>query len=151
MKLINFILVAIVFFSCSRSENNEEVTLNNPFLPEYTFDTGDLINLNLPQFSDLKFPGNSIVLANENIGINGIVIYYVGNNVYNAFELTDPNHDMYECSFLTVDGTTATCNCEEQNKYDIVSGTMAKGTKGQYALKRYFVEVNGNIIRVYNN
>lgn len=149
MKLLCFFGVIIMCLSCSKEDN--AIIINNPHLPEYTFDTGDLINTNLPQFSDLKFPGNYITLTQDGYGINGITLYFSGNNNYSAFEMTDPNHKIETCSSLEVDGTTATCNCEDGNSYEIISGSMRKGTQGQYTLKRYLIEVNGAIIRIYNN
>lgn len=149
MKLLYFFVIILICLSCSRDDN--DVIINNPFLPEYTFDTGDFINTNLPQFSDLKFPGNYITLTQEGVGINGVVLYYAGNNNYSAFELTDPNHKIETCSSLKIDGTVATCSCNDGNSYEIISGSMQKGTQGQYTLKRYLIELSGSIIRIYNN
>ncbi len=132
--------------NCSSDDN----VINNPNIPNYSFDTGNLINTNLPQYNSLKFAGNSITLDNP-YGYNGLVLYYAGNNQYSAFELSDPNHQITNCSKLTVEGVIATCNCDDGNSYDILTGSPASGTTGGYTLKPYFVEVNGAIIRVYNN
>jgi len=147
MKKILFITTMCLFIvACSKSDNGNN---NNQFLPNVVFDTGGLINTNLPQFNSLQFPGNHILLSN-NYGLNGVVVYYSGSS-YNAFELSDPNHALEGCSILTINGVIATCGCLDAKQYDILTGQPQQGTTGQYGLKRYFVEVNGNIIRVYNN
>jgi len=131
--------------SCS---NNDDGRLDNPNIPNFAFDTGTLININLPQFSNLQFPGNFIIL--EQYGVNGVVLYSSGTT-FSAFELSDPNHQLNTCSLLTVEGIIATCNCDDGNSYNIVNGGQQEGTSGQYGLVPYGVEVVGNIIRVFNN
>ena len=149
MKAIIFILfTTILLVSCKKSD--DDANQNNRNLPNYTFDTGALINTNLAQYNDLQFP-NNYVLLNSNYGINGVVLFYAGGNNYSAFELSDPNHELRACSTLTVEGVIATCDCDDAKAYDILTGQTQEGTTGQYLLKRYFVEKAGNIIRVYNN
>lgn len=145
----NFLIVTtcLLLLACS---NNDDSNNNNPYLPNYAFDTGSLINTNLPEFNNLNFPGNHIIL-NEPYGIKGVVVYFAGGESYSAFELSDPNHSLSGCSLLTVEGVIATCSCDDENAYDVLTGSRIEGTTGQYSLKRYFVETNANIIRVYNN
>jgi hypothetical protein len=150
MKVRLLILVLWVVTSLQACQKNDDNDQNNSNIPNVAFDTGGLINTNLPQFNQLQFPGN-FVLLNNNYGINGVVLYYAGGTNYSAFELTDPAHQLNTCSNLTVEGTTATCNCTDANKYNIIVGTAIEGTSSQFPLKRYFVEANGNIIRVFNN
>lgn len=147
-----FFVLAIsvgLLLSCSSDDDNNN-NQNNQFIPNVNFDTGSLININLPQYSHLQFPNNYVTL-NSNYGLNGVVLFYAGGNNYNAFELTDPNHEIRSCSNLTVEGVLATCNCDGAKSYDILSGQPQQGTTGNFGLKRYFVEVNGDIIRVFNN
>lgn len=146
MKSFFYIIGFIFLVGCSA--NNDFV--KNPYLPNYSFDTGSLINTNLPQFSQLKFPGNSVVL-DKPYGINGFVLYYAGGTNYNAFEITDPNHTISNCSKLSIEGIIATCNCGDGNSYEILNGIKREGTTGTYPLIRYSVEVSGSIIRVFNN
>ena len=150
MKRLLFMVITVVLvLSCSSDDDNNN-NQNNQFIPNIVFDTGTLINTNLPQYSDLQFPNNHYVLPSD-YGLNGVVVYYAGGNNYSAFELTDPNHEIRNCSNLTVEGILATCNCDEAKTYDILSGQPQQGTTGNFGLKRYFVEVNGDIIRVWNN
>jgi len=143
-----FILTSLLLVSCS---SNDDGRNGNPNIPDYAFDTGNLINTNLPQFSNLQFPGNFIVLNQPGVGVNGVVLYSSGTT-YSAFELSDPNHQVNTCSQLTVESvSSATCNCDDGNSYEIIIGSQNEGTVGQYGLVRYGVEVSGNIIRVFNN
>jgi len=139
--------LTLILISCSKSDDADK---SNPNLPNIAFNTGNLVNTNLPQYSSLKLPNNSVVL-NNNYGINGVVLYYAGGSNYSAFELSDPNHPLSACSTLSINGVIATCNCEDGNSYEILNGVGRSGTTGQYTLKRYYVEVAGSIIRVYNN
>ncbi len=130
--------------ACSKNDNSND----NEFLTDINFDTGTTINTSFPQYNDLLFPGNHVVLYTY--GLSGIVVYYSGSS-YIAFELSDPNHYYQNCSALTVDGVIATCSCDDDNSYDILTGQPNGTTTGPYGLKPYFVEVSGSIIRVYNN
>ncbi|QXP60941.1 hypothetical protein [Olleya sp. HaHaR_3_96] len=144
--LFTIIFCSILVLSCQKNDDNDN---NNNFIPNISFDTLNSINTTLPQYNDLQFPSSHLVL--NGFGYNGIVIYSAGNNQYVAFEITDPNHAPSNCSSLNVEGISATCNCDDDNSYNIVNGAPFDGTTGQYSLKPYFVEVNGPVIRVYNN
>ena len=146
--IVLFLFTGLLFNSCSKKDDDNQN--NNPNIPNAVFDTGNLINTSLPQYNQMQFPGNYITL-NSNYGIKGVVLYYAGNNNYSAFELSDPNHPISSCSNLTVNGIVATCNCADENAYEILNGTRQEGTTGQYTLVRYFVEVNGSVIRIFNN
>lgn len=143
-KLIFIVFIGVFILSCSKNDNNN----NSQFLPDQNFDTGTTINISFPQYNSLQFPGNHTIV--NGFGLSGIVVYYSGSS-YTAFELSDPNHHYQSCSRLTVEGVIATCGCDDENAYDILTGQPNGSTSGQYGLKPYFVEVNGNIIRVYNN
>jgi hypothetical protein len=146
MKPFFYIICFIFLTNCSP----DNTITKNPYLPNYEFNTGSLINTNLPEFNKLKFAGNFVIL-NSPYGINGVVLYYAGGDNYNAFEITDPNHQISNCSKLSVAGIIATCTCDDGNSYDILNGDRREGTTGNYTLIRYRVEVTGSIIRVYNN
>ncbi len=143
-KLVFSSLMCLLLLACSKNNVNSR----NPFLPDYRFDTGNLINTVFPEYYELTLTGGKLEL--DGFGIKGIVVYFSGN-FYSAFELTDPNHTIQTCSKLNINGIIATCSCDDGNSYEIINGLPLDGTTGQYPLKRYFVEVNGNIIRVYNN
>lgn len=151
MKNILCLFLGCLLLLTCKNNDDDNNNQNNQFLPDIAFDTGTLINLNLAQYSDLQFANNYYIL-NSNYGINGVVLFYAGGNNYNAFELSDPNHALRTCSTLTVEGVIASCDCDDHDKrYDILTGQPQEGTTGSYGLKRYFVEKNGDIIRVWNN
>jgi hypothetical protein len=146
-----FILISLITLTTFSCKKDDDIALqNNPFIPNLAFDTQTLINTDLPQYNDLQFPGNHITL-NNNYGLNGVVVYYAGGTNYSAFELTDPSHAVSTCSKLTIEGVVATCSCDDSKEFEILSGQPYGGTISQYTLKRYFVDVNGSVIRVYNN
>ncbi len=146
MKSFLYTICVVFLVGCSANDD----IVKNPYLPNYKFNTGSLINTNLPQFSQLKFAGNFVILDSP-YGINGLVLYYAGGTNYNAFEITDPNHAISTCSKLSVAGIIATCDCDDGNSYDILNGIKREGTTGNYPLIRYNVEVMGSVIRVYND
>lgn len=137
------ILLAMVF-TLGSCEPEDEIR-NNPYLTNISFRL--VLNLNLPEYNSLNFPGNSYVTYNT--GINGIVVYNINNTQFTAFELSDPNHQLSSCSRLTVQGIIATCSCGDGNSYNILTGELSSGT-GQYSLKPYRVRKSGNTIEVYN-
>ncbi|MFL0353435.1 hypothetical protein [Xanthomarina sp. GH4-25] len=147
-RIYSIILLALIVASCNKSD--DDANTNNQYLPNINFDTGTLVNTNLQPYDVLQFPNNYVIL-NNNYGINGVVLFYAGGDNYSAFELSDPNHALSDCSTLSVEGVIATCDCDDGNSYEILNGIGQTGTTGNFALKRYFVEVTGNIIRVYNN
>ena len=141
---ILYILFLGMVLSCSKSDDGY---VDNPYLPDYGFDTGNQINITLPEYNNLLVNGGHVELYG--FGINGISVYRNGDT-FISFELTDPNHNVSTCSKLIVEGIIASCNCSDGNNYDIVTGYPHSGTEGQYTLVPYRVEVSGNIIRVYN-
>ena len=141
-KTLLYLLLIFYFSGCS---NDDELRINNPNLPDLRFTFQ--LDLNLPQYNRLNFPGNSFVTYNY--GLNGVVIYNINNSMYTAFELTDPNHIPDECSVLALNGTEATCQCEDGNVYTVITGQQIAG-QGQYPLKPYRILRRGNLIEVSN-
>ena len=140
-KPVLFICLSLIFLGCS-PDNEVRV---NPYLPDLNFSFR--LDLSLPQYNPLNFPGNSFVT--RTYGVNGIVIYNLNNDQYMAFELTDPNHIPQPCSILTVTGTKAECNCEDGNIYTIITGQLIAG-EGPYSLKPYRVVRTGNVLEISN-
>ncbi|CAN5129698.1 hypothetical protein BH23BAC2_BH23BAC2_04950 [soil metagenome] len=141
LKNLFFFSALLFLFSCSPDDELR----NNPFLTDISFRLD--INLNLPQYNSLNFPGNSY--TTYSYGLNGVVVYNINNNQYTAFELSDPNHPLSTCSRLTVQGIIATCSCGDGNSYNIITGELSSGS-GQYSLKPYRVRRSGSVIEVYN-
>ena len=137
MKKYALLFLIIPFFlSCSDSGINN----SNPFVPNYTF-TID-VNLNLPAYSNLKFVSNAVYISG--IGARGLIIFNTGSG-YNAFDAACPNQTISACSTMTINGVNAVCGCDN-SEYSLFTGQGPL----QYPLKQYRVQVNGNVLRVYN-
>lgn len=135
-KHVFFLLIAISFLGCNDNENSNK----NPFLPNYSFSVD--LNLNLPQYSTLKFASNAIYYPNA--GVRGIIVFYTGSD-YTAFDAACPNQELSSCSTMTIKGVNALCDCDKK-EYSLFTGQG--GT--QYPLKQYRVEKNGEVLRIYN-
>jgi hypothetical protein len=141
-KLIALFL-GLILISCTNDDTRND---NNPNLLSPLISVN--LNLNLPQFNPLKFPGNSLILDGE--GIRGVVIYNVNNDLYTAFELSDPNHTPNGCSKMSINGILASCPCTtDTNIYDIVTG-QHQSNEVLYPLQQYLVIRNGDNIQVTN-
>ncbi len=134
-----FIPVLIVFLIWSCQKNQ----INNPYLQRVSFDVR--INLDLPQYQSLNYPGSAIYIGLG--GIKGIFVYNSGYG-YNAFEASDPNHYPNDCSTMELNGMEVTCPCEN-NRYSLSDGHLMAG-QGSYGLLPYHVSKEGNILHIYN-
>lgn len=137
MKKYALVFIVIPFlFSCSDSGFNN----TNPFVPNYTFVLD--LNLNLPEYSNLKFVSNAVYISG--IGARGVIVFNTGSG-YNAFDAACPNQAISACSTMTIKGINAVCGCDNA-EYSLFTGQG----KLQYPMKQYRVQVNGNMLRVYN-
>jgi nitrite reductase/ring-hydroxylating ferredoxin subunit len=100
--------------------------------------------MDLPAYSNLKFPSNAVFYTGA--GIKGVYIFNTGSG-YNAFDAACPNQALSSCSIMTLKGINVVCPCDNQ-EYSLFTGLSQGGL--QYPLKQYRVEVNGNLLRVYN-
>jgi nitrite reductase/ring-hydroxylating ferredoxin subunit len=142
MKKIVLLLIFSVFLSGC---DNESFNNFNPNIPNYTF-TVD-INTDLPLYGSLKFPGNGVYISQGNAGVRGIIVFSIGGGGYNAFDAACPNQALSSCSTMIVQGSNALCPCDEE-LYNLFTGLGGEGL--EFPMKRYRVEVNGPIVRVYN-
>lgn len=140
-KLELIVLLAFLGVACS---DDDEVR-NNPYLVDQKFSYQ--LHLSLPEYNQLNFDGNHIVLPQ--LGLNGVVIFNINSTMFSAFELSDPNHALRDCSRLTVSGTEATCSCDDGNVYEIITGQPLEGD-GIYTLKRYNVNRTGDVLTISN-
>jgi len=137
-KTLYLVILATVFTNCS----NDGFNNNNPYIPNYSFSIN--IDLNLPSYSALAFPSNSVFIGQAGAGVKGIILFKAGND-FNAFEAACPNQPISSCSTLSINGINAVCPCDNES-YNLFTGLSTL----QYPLKRYRVEVNGNILKIYN-
>ncbi len=136
-KRIIGLFLLLFIFGC------KERAYKNPYLQDVSFDI--MINLDLPQYASLQYPGSALYVAQG--GIKGVFIFNSGDG-FNAFEASDPNHYPNDCSTMQANGTSVICPCEN-NRYSLSDGHLMSG-EGQYGLKPYHVQQNGHIIHIYN-
>lgn len=132
-------VVSIFFSGC----NKDRVNNNNPYLTSYNFSFQ--INMNLPLYSNLQFAGNSVKVNEFGAGNRGVIVFNSGSGFY-AFDGACPNQPLSSCSTLDVNGSTATCPCDDAI-YSLFNG-QAPGK--EYPLLQYRAEQNGNTIIVSN-
>lgn len=143
---MRYAIICILFFLAISCSSDDTKNHNNPYLIPTTVNLQ--LNLNLPQYNQLKYPGNHVTIYHQ--GIKGIVIYALNSDLYIAHELSDPNHSPSDCSTMTVEGVVASCPCtDDDNSYEIVSGQHSS-TKEKYPMLQYRAKREGNVIRVYN-
>lgn len=140
------LFTAFVLLSC---ENNDDDPIedNNPFLNPPLVNLN--LNLNLPEYNPLRFPGNSVILSQQ--GIRGIVIYNVNNDLYTAFDLSEPNRVPSDCSRMTVEGIIASCQCENcDDTYNIITGEHQTEPETKLPMLAYRINRNGDNLSLRN-
>ncbi len=141
MKPYFYLFLFIFIMSCSKNSVNKNCN--------FLLDIGVSVqlNLNLPQYSQLQFPSNPVYVANA--GNGGIIVTNTGTG-FVSFDAADPNHAPSSCSVLSISGIFGTCNCDDENKYNLINGLIEDNTALQCPLKVYRVEQNGNLLLVFN-
>ena len=76
-----FLFIFFEIISCSKNQLND-----NPFLQDISFEK--VINLNLPQYDNLKYSGGSIYLSSG--GIKGLLLFNINDQIM-AWEASCPN------------------------------------------------------------
>lgn len=146
MKKILFVILIFVLFSNCNSDDAVQSGCVSELLPNYRFDTGNAINLNLPQYSVLNFVGNALYIGGYSV--KGFYLCNFSGSIV-AFEASDPAHAPSACSLMELSGFELSCTCGDGNKYELLTGQQVTGGTGN-CLRAYRVERNNNIIRVYN-
>ena len=138
-KNILFFLLGFLLFSACKKRTK----YSNPYLENVSFSIE--INLDLPEYTPLKYANNSILV--HNAGIKGVIVFNTGNG-YNAFEASDPNHYPSACSTMQPNQFTCKCDCED-NTYSLHTGQLSSGN-GDYGLKPYHIVKSGNKLIISN-
>lgn len=136
--------------SCNRDKND--------IIPDVFVDFS--ININDPEFSDLKIPGNSVTVnaSTNNLGYraagyagNGIIIYHDIEGEFFAFDRTCPHDFAKNGATVKLDVDYIYAICPVCKTYYAMSsfGTPASGP-GRYPLKNYRVAYSYPYIRVWN-
>ncbi len=147
MRRIFLLLSSCFIFGLYSCESDSVQRDNNPFLRSKRVNFN--LNLSLPQFANLTFPGNNVFIRNENAFIQGVYIFTANAIDYTVFELAEPNHPEGSCSIpveLTNGRLEYTCG-DEQTSYDLL-GTKVDGTAEDFPLRRYSAMRNGNTLSI---
>ncbi len=138
MKKLLLVASFIILFGCNKNENN----INCNFLLNVGVNL--TVNLNLPQFNQLLFPGNAVRVEGQ--GNEGIILYRLNSATLLAWDGADPNHIPSACSALSIDSSTGTvsCGCPDENVYYLATGTFFGDNPPPCTLKPYRVETIGN-------
>jgi len=139
-KYFLIIVISLFFVGCSNNENSNK----NPYIPNYSFSVD--LNMNLPLYSNLKSPSNAVYYADA--GAKGIIVFNAGNGIYNAFDAACPNQELSSCSTMTIKDIYAVCACDNK-EYLLFTGQATNGDQ-PYAMKQYRVQVNGDVLHIYN-
>lgn len=133
-----FLIFLVFFINCEREGFNN----NNPFIPNIRFSFD--VNLNLPSNASLNFIGNGVYIPAA--GVRGLLVFNTGNG-FAAFDAACPNQPLDNCSTMTLSIPNSVCPCDEET-YSLFTGLSNSGLP--YPLKRYRVEIQGNVVRVFN-
>ncbi|OUR94794.1 hypothetical protein A9Q87_03400 [Flavobacteriales bacterium 34_180_T64] len=135
MKYLFLSIILIILSSCSKSDSSN----NCNFLVNAGVNAS--VNLNLPEFSQLQFTSSSVYIPNQ--GNGGIIVINTGGGNFRAWDATDPNHMVSNCSILEIVGAEGICGCEDANTYSLFSGQSLNNPQ-PCGLKEYRVSSIGN-------
>ncbi|WP_346883225.1 hypothetical protein [uncultured Algibacter sp.] len=142
MKSIFFLLFILMLSSCS---GNSDVERNCNFLLDINVQVS--IDLNLPQYGQLAFAGNSVYIPN--VGNAGVIVASTGADFF-AWDASDPNHAPNDCSAIIPNGLNGSCGCNDGNTYNFITGTPQDNDGLRCSLRNYRIEQNGSILNIFN-
>ncbi|MBZ9777908.1 hypothetical protein LB452_03135 [Psychroflexus sp. CAK8W] len=138
------ILLLILFTLCVSCESDDNLRRNPNLL---NINVNYEINLNLTQFNNLNFSGNSVYVPGQ--GNQGLIIVNSGSS-YLAWDAADPNLVPSECSRLIIDGLNAESTCDEPpNSYSLITGQPLVEDL-RYPLFAYRITESGGVLRIFN-
>lgn len=143
-NILGYIFLFLVIAGCGNDDDVDGCV--SRLLPNYPFDTGSTINLNLPQYASLKFASNTLYVPGYSV--KGFYLHNTGSSIV-AFEASDPAHGPSSCSKMVLSGIELSCECGDGNKYQLLTGQQTSGDTGN-CLRAYRVEQFGNVVQVYN-
>ena len=137
MKACIYILsISLLIASCNSKDNYiEEVYVNI------------LLDLSLPEYSDLQVSGNSIFITG---GVQGIIIYHgVGNN-YKVYDRNCSYEPSLACSVIdSVNSGIAYCGCCA-SAFLISNTGEAINAPALLPLKTYHWSLDNNMLSIFN-
>lgn len=144
MRSIQMLFLFFLLLACSNDQGQR-----NPYLQEIGFRFE--INLNLPLYSPLTNPGNSVYIGGQGVGIRGVFVTNTGF-AYRVFEASCPNHSPSSCSTTELSGQTAICDCEGF-EYSLFTGqqfSVPDDGMRYYNMLEYQASQSGNIVIISN-
>ncbi|MGC6422198.1 MAG: Rieske (2Fe-2S) protein [Flavobacteriaceae bacterium] len=145
--IITRLLLAVGVLTTLQNCNKTSIT-RNPYISNVGFDYQ--VNLNLPQYDDLRFVGGSAYVYQA--GLKGVLIFNLNGRNFLAWEATCPNHIPRECSLLQLRGTLAECSCEGF-QYSLANGQLLNPSNDgstPYPLINYRAEVFDSFLYLSN-
>ncbi|HOK38089.1 MAG: hypothetical protein WHW07_05940 [Bacteroidales bacterium] len=133
--IFSIFLMLIFIFSCHKEERI-------PYA-----DVDYRIYLDLPEFSDLKTPGNYLKITG---GVRGIIIYCYFTDEYRAFERNCPYEPSNPDAVLDVDSTGLFLVCKHcHSKFMLSDGSKIEGP-AKYPALQYGTYLENNILYIFN-
>ena len=138
IKKTVFLLLTILFLSCTESGNNNSCF---PFVS-----VNETINLELPQYIDLNIPGGWAYAPG---GLQGLIVYNLNGVQFKAYDRLCPGENISSCSQMIVDtNLRMLCQCDN-SEYNILNGAPLSG--GDCFANEYLVDnLNGSVLRITN-
>ena len=136
-KLTYTLIISILFLSCnSKDDFIQDVYVN------------ETIPLNLPEYSEILIPGNSIFVDG---GVEGIIIYHGVGTTYKIYDRNCSYEPSLSCSHIdSVNSGIAYCGCCP-SVFDINNTGEPINAPALLPLKQYNWSLdNNNILRIFN-
>ena len=138
MKLAFYILSILFILSTCNTKDD--------YIQEVYVDI--IVDLNLPEYSDLQASGNSIFIEG---GVEGIIIYHGVGNYYKVYDRNCSYEPSLSCSQIdSVDAGIAYCGCCPST-FLLSNNANVLNSPALLPLKSYNWSLgNNNILRIFN-
>lgn len=130
------LIISLLIASCTSKENYiAEVYVNI------------LIDLSLPEYSDLQVSGNSIFIDG---GVEGIIIYHGVGDDYKVYDRNCSYEPSLACSYIdSVNSGIAYCGCCT-SAFLLAQDGASANSPALLPLKKYYWTLSGSQMRIFN-
>ena len=137
MKLAFYILSILFIFSTCNTKDD--------YIQEVYVDI--IVDLNLPEYSDLQASGNSIFIEG---GVEGIIIYHGVGNDYKVYDRNCSYEPSLSCSQIdSVDAGIAYCGCCT-SAFLLSNNASVLNSPALLPLKKYYWTLTGSQMHISN-